>query len=82
MLLYFQHLPVIQCSTIVRCHACRTYINPFVYFNDSKRWKCNLCYRINECKYNFFIFSICIYIYIYIYIYLLLYYLLLLYIFN
>lgn len=32
------HLPVIQCSTIVRCHACRTYINPFVYFNDSKRW--------------------------------------------
>ncbi|XP_053995465.1 protein transport protein Sec24B [Hylaeus anthracinus] len=42
------HLPVIQCSTIVRCRACRTYINPFVYFNDSKRWKCNLCYRINE----------------------------------
>ncbi|XP_031841096.1 protein transport protein Sec24AB isoform X2 [Nomia melanderi] len=42
------HLPVIQCSTIVRCRACRTYINPFVYFNDSKRWKCCLCYRINE----------------------------------
>ncbi|XP_076236720.1 protein transport protein Sec24AB [Calliopsis andreniformis] len=42
------HLPVIQCSTIVRCRACRTYINPFVYFNDSKRWKCNLCHRINE----------------------------------
>ncbi|XP_003490260.1 protein transport protein Sec24B isoform X1 [Bombus vosnesenskii] len=42
------HLPVIQCSTIVRCRACRTYINPFVYFNDSKRWKCNLCYRVNE----------------------------------
>ncbi|XP_033329992.2 protein transport protein Sec24AB [Megalopta genalis] len=42
------HLPVIQCSTIVRCRACRTYINPFVYFSDSKRWKCCLCFRINE----------------------------------
>ncbi|XP_015122923.1 protein transport protein Sec24B [Diachasma alloeum] len=42
------HLSVIQCSTIVRCRACRTYINPFVYFVDSKRWKCNLCYRVNE----------------------------------
>ena len=42
------HLPVIQCSTIVRCRSCRTYINPFVYFVDSKRWKCNLCYKVNE----------------------------------
>ncbi|CAH1276614.1 unnamed protein product [Diabrotica balteata] len=42
------HLPVIQCSVIVRCRACRTYINPFVLFVDNKRWKCNLCYRINE----------------------------------
>ncbi|XP_015191713.1 PREDICTED: protein transport protein Sec24A isoform X2 [Polistes dominula] len=41
-------LPVIQCSTIVRCRVCRTYINPFVYFVDSKRWKCNLCYRVND----------------------------------
>ncbi|CAK1603896.1 unnamed protein product [Parnassius mnemosyne] len=41
-------LPVIQCTTIVRCRACRTYINPFVYFVDSKRWKCNLCYRVND----------------------------------
>lgn len=39
------HLPVIQCNVIVRCRACRTYINPFVFFVDSKRWKCNLCYR-------------------------------------
>jgi protein transport protein SEC24 len=30
--------------------VCRTYINPFVFFVDSKKWKCNLCYRINECK--------------------------------
>ncbi|KAL0840640.1 hypothetical protein ABMA28_015839 [Loxostege sticticalis] len=42
------HLPVIQCATIVRCRACRTYINPFVYFVDGKRWKCNLCYRVND----------------------------------
>ncbi|CAG9864534.1 unnamed protein product [Phyllotreta striolata] len=42
------HLPVIQCNVIVRCRACRTYINPFVTFSDAKRWKCNLCYRINE----------------------------------
>ncbi|KAJ8687154.1 hypothetical protein QAD02_022948 [Eretmocerus hayati] len=42
------HLPVIQCSTIVRCRSCRTYINPFVYFVDSKRWKCNLCWKVNE----------------------------------
>ncbi|KAG6462544.1 hypothetical protein O3G_MSEX013325 [Manduca sexta] len=42
------HLPVIQCTTIVRCRSCRTYINPFVYFVDAKRWKCNLCYRVND----------------------------------
>lgn len=42
------HLPVIQCNSIVRCRSCRTYINPFVYFVDSKRWKCNLCYKVNE----------------------------------
>ncbi|KAF5285626.1 hypothetical protein FQR65_LT13107 [Abscondita terminalis] len=42
------HLHVIDCATIVRCRACRTYINPFVFFMDMKRWKCNLCYRVNE----------------------------------
>jgi protein transport protein SEC24 len=42
---------VIQCNTIVRCRACRTYINPFVYFIDHRRWKCNICFRVNECKY-------------------------------
>ncbi|WAQ97426.1 SC24B-like protein [Mya arenaria] len=41
-------LPVIQSSVIVRCRSCRTYINPFVTFVDSRRWKCNLCYRVNE----------------------------------
>lgn len=46
----FQHLSVIQCSTIVRCRSCRTYINPFVYFIDNRHWKCNLCFRANDCK--------------------------------
>ncbi|XP_014251110.1 protein transport protein Sec24A [Cimex lectularius] len=41
-------LSVIQCSAIVRCRSCRTYINPFVYFVDSKRWRCNLCFRVND----------------------------------
>lgn len=43
------NLPVISCNTIVRCRTCRTYINPFVFFTqESKKWKCNLCYRVNE----------------------------------
>lgn len=41
-------LSVIQCTVIVRCRACRTYINPFVIFVDSKHWKCNLCFRVND----------------------------------
>uniref|UniRef100_A0A6I8N7E9 SEC24 homolog B, COPII coat complex component n=1 Tax=Ornithorhynchus anatinus TaxID=9258 RepID=A0A6I8N7E9_ORNAN len=41
-------LPVITSSTIVRCRSCRTYINPFVSFIDQRRWKCNLCYRVND----------------------------------
>lgn len=43
-----KQLPVVQCGTIVRCRSCRTYINPFVTFVDQRRWKCNLCFRINE----------------------------------
>ncbi|XP_064628770.1 protein transport protein Sec24A-like isoform X2 [Lineus longissimus] len=46
-------LPVIQSSVIVRCRTCRTYINPFVVFVDQRRWKCNLCYRVNECPDDF-----------------------------
>ena len=41
---------MIQSPVIVRCRSCRTYLNPFVTFVDSRRWKCNLCYRNNECK--------------------------------
>uniref|UniRef100_A0A8C7V8M9 SEC24 homolog B, COPII coat complex component n=1 Tax=Oryzias sinensis TaxID=183150 RepID=A0A8C7V8M9_9TELE len=43
-----QQLPVITSNTIVRCRSCRTYINPFVTFLDQHRWKCNLCYRVND----------------------------------
>ncbi|KAM9846845.1 protein transport protein Sec24A [Aulostomus maculatus] len=41
-------LPVVTSSTIVRCRSCRTYINPFVSFLDQRRWKCNLCCRVND----------------------------------
>ncbi|KAI5226025.1 Protein Transport Protein Sec24B [Manis pentadactyla] len=41
-------LPVITSNTIVRCRSCRTYINPFVSVIDQHRWKCNLCYRVND----------------------------------
>ena len=30
------------------CPQCRTYINPFVHFVDQRRWRCNVCYRVNE----------------------------------
>ncbi|XP_056420485.1 protein transport protein Sec24B isoform X2 [Hyla sarda] len=41
-------IPAISPSTIVRCRSCRTYINPFVSFIDQRRWKCNLCHRVND----------------------------------
>ncbi|XP_040185309.1 protein transport protein Sec24B isoform X2 [Rana temporaria] len=41
-------IPTISSSSIIRCRSCRTYINPFVSFIDQRRWKCNLCYRVND----------------------------------
>ncbi|XP_062874515.1 protein transport protein Sec24B isoform X2 [Trichomycterus rosablanca] len=46
-------LPVITSNAIVRCRSCRTYINPFVSFLDLRRWKCNLCYRVNDVPEDF-----------------------------
>lgn len=41
-------LPVISAGTIVRCKRCRAYINPFVEFLDERRWRCNLCFVVND----------------------------------
>jgi protein transport protein SEC24 len=36
-------------SGVIRCRACRAYINPFVDFKENKGvWVCNLCGRQNE----------------------------------
>uniref|UniRef100_H0X8X9 SEC24 homolog A, COPII coat complex component n=1 Tax=Otolemur garnettii TaxID=30611 RepID=H0X8X9_OTOGA len=51
-------LPVVTSSTIVRCRSCRTYINPFVSFLDQRRWKCNLCYRVNDAFKNFYLYAL------------------------
>ena len=41
---------MIQPSVIVRCRSCRTYINPFITFQDhGRRWRCNVCNRVNDC---------------------------------
>lgn len=44
-----KHLTVMQ-TNIVRCRYCRTYINPYVALPDHRHWKCNLCFRANECE--------------------------------
>lgn len=41
-------LPVITAGSIVRCRRCRTYINPFVTFLEERRWRCNMCYAVND----------------------------------
>ncbi|PAV65587.1 hypothetical protein WR25_12286 [Diploscapter pachys] len=43
-----RNLNIIQTSNIVRCRYCRTYINPYVVFPDSRHWRCNLCGRSND----------------------------------
>ncbi|VDK65559.1 unnamed protein product [Onchocerca ochengi] len=43
-----KNLNIIQTSSIVRCRYCRTYINPYIYLPDSRHWKCNICYRVND----------------------------------
>uniref|UniRef100_A0AC35TY40 Protein transport protein Sec24A n=1 Tax=Rhabditophanes sp. KR3021 TaxID=114890 RepID=A0AC35TY40_9BILA len=47
------NLSIIQ-AHIVRCRHCRTYINPFVKFPDSRRWKCNICFRLNDLPEEFY----------------------------
>jgi len=50
-------VPVVSFGTsgVVRCRRCRTYINPFVQWTDGgRRWKCNMCYLINEVASDYF----------------------------
>lgn len=53
-----QNLNIIQTSNIVRCRYCRTYINPYVVFPDSRHWRCNLCGRSNDRRLFFLLTSI------------------------
>lgn len=46
-----QQIPLVNHGTepITRCTRCRTYINPFVQFDASRRyWTCNICGVSNE----------------------------------
>ena len=34
---------------IIRCHRCRTYINPYVaWIENGRKWRCNVCSHLNE----------------------------------
>ncbi|CDK27372.1 unnamed protein product [Kuraishia capsulata CBS 1993] len=45
---------VVSDALISRCRRCRTYINPFVTFQeDGKRWRCNLCNLLNDTPMGF-----------------------------
>lgn len=44
-----ENIPVVDDSEICRCRRCRSYINPFVSFqNQALRWKCNICGLVND----------------------------------
>lgn len=35
-------------NPIVRCKACRAYMNPFVrFFDNGSKWECNFCHDRN-----------------------------------
>lgn len=46
-------LTILQVSQIVRCRACRTYINPFAQLTDQRHWRCNICFRLNDLPEDF-----------------------------
>ncbi|KAG9294277.1 hypothetical protein G9A89_021636 [Geosiphon pyriformis] len=42
-------VPVVTDTVIARCRRCRTYINPFVTFQENgHKWKCNMCFLLND----------------------------------
>eukprot|EP00047_Mylnosiga_fluctuans_P023593 m.142096 g.142096 ORF g.142096 m.142096 type:complete len:1257 (-) comp9640_c0_seq5:1530-5300(-) len=47
-------IPVLNSMEIMRCRACRAYINPFVTFlGQGRRWRCNLCLRVHDLPADF-----------------------------
>ncbi len=52
---FLKSLSVIQGTKIVRCDGCKSYINPFVTFLENTRWRCSICFRVNDCKILFII---------------------------
>ncbi|UJR31552.1 hypothetical protein I4U23_019039 [Adineta vaga] len=48
-----ESLSVIQGSKIVRCDSCKSYINPFITFLDNTRWRCSICFRVNDLPQEF-----------------------------
>jgi len=47
-------VPVVH-PPIPRCKVCRTYVNPYVQLNDgARRWKCNICARLNDMPADYF----------------------------
>lgn len=49
------NLPLIK-GPIVRCRRCRSYLNPYIIFQEGmtgQRWKCNLCFIDNEFPSNY-----------------------------
>jgi protein transport protein SEC24 len=52
-----ENVPVVDFGStgIVRCKRCRTYINPFVVWNEGgRKWKCNICGLNNETPQSYF----------------------------
>ncbi|CAF0997730.1 unnamed protein product [Rotaria sordida] len=48
-----ESLSVIQGTKIVRCDSCKSYINPFITFLDNTRWRCSICFRVNDLPQEF-----------------------------
>ena len=52
----YSNVPTVNYSntTVVRCKKCRTYINPFVYWeSNGRKWICNLCGVTNDTPPNY-----------------------------
>lgn len=52
-----QPLPIINptATGVIRCKACRAYINPFVQFlGGGSQWRCNICHDVNDVPQAYF----------------------------